>query len=188
MKFLIAFLISVAMLNSSDFIIDKSHTQVTFKAKHMVIAVVKGEFHEYDGKIDFDAKNMVFNSLNVSIQTKSLDTGNEKRDEHLRSDDFFASKKYPKLIFKMTSYKGDKNSGKMEGDLTIKDITKKIILDTEISGTIKNAVGNEKVGFTLTGKIQKKDFGLSWNKILEAGGVEVSKTISIIVEVVAIEN
>lgn len=187
-KFLTVMLISLTAINASDFAIDQSHSQVSFKVKHMMISNVQGNFKVFDADIDFDVKTMAFNALEATIETKSVDTGIENRDNHLRSDDFFSAKKYPEITFNMTSYKGDKESGKMEGNLTIRGVTKKIKLDVEIGGVIKNNLGNNIVGFSLEGKIKRKDFGLKWNKILEAGGLAVSETVRLLIEIEAIED
>ena len=188
LKVFTTLLFSAMLLNASEFTIDKTHSQVAFKVKHMMISNVQGTFNEYDGDIEFDTKTMQFESLSAEMETKSVDTGIEKRDNHLRSADFFDAKKNPTITFEMKSYKGDKESGKMEGELTIKGITKKVTFDVEIGGVIKDPSGNTRIGFALEGKIKRKEFGLKWNKLLEAGGLAVSETVKLTIEIEAIEE
>jgi len=179
---------STMLLTASDFEIDKTHSQVSFKVKHMMISNVQGTFKEYDAEIEFDKKTMQFTSLSAEMETKSVDTGIEKRDNHLRSADFFDAKKNPVITFEMTSYKGDKEEGKMDGNLTIRGISKAVTLDVEIGGVIKDPGGLIRLGFVLEGKIKRKDFGLKWNKLLEAGGLAVSETVKLTIEIEAIEG
>jgi polyisoprenoid-binding protein YceI len=187
-KVLTTLLFSAMILNASDFVVDKSHSQVAFKVKHMMISNVEGKFKEYDADIEFDTKTMQFESLSATMETKSVDTGIEKRDNHLRSADFFDAKKNPEITFEMKSYKGDKESGEMRGDLQIRGITKPVTLDVEIGGVIIDPSGLTRLGFVLEGKIKRKEFGLKWNKLLEAGGLAVSETVKLIIEIEAIEE
>ena len=180
--------LSLSLANATPYILDDSHTQVGFSVKHLMITNVTGEFKTYNADIDFDAKTKKFNGFKADIETKSVDTGIEKRDEHLRSEDFFLSEKFPKMTFVMKSYKSDGNKGKMSGDLTIKDVTKAVTLDVDDIATVKDFQGNKRVGFTLKGKINRMDYGLKWNKTLEAGGLAVSEEVKILVEIEAIEE
>lgn len=181
-------ILSLSLANATPYSLDDSHTQVGFSVKHLMITNVKGEFKTYNADIDFDAKTKKFNGFKADIETKSIDTGIEKRDEHLRSEDFFLSEKFPKMTFVMKSYKSDGNKGKMSGDLTIKDVTKAVTLDVDDIATVKDFQGNNRVGFTLKGKINRMDYGLKWNKALEAGGLAVSEEVKILVEIEAIEE
>lgn len=175
-----ALLLTFGLANASEYAIDNSHTNVGFSVKHMMITNVKGDFKTYDATIDFDKDKKTFKVLKASIDTASIDTANEKRDEHLRSEDFFASEKFPKMTFEMTSYKADKDEGKMSGNLTIRGITKPVTLDIEDISVLGN-----KVGFALEGKIKRSDFDLKWNKAIELGGVAVSEEVKIKVDVEA---
>ena len=179
---------STMLLTASEFVVDKTHSQVAFKVKHMMISNVQGNFNEYDADIEFDTKTMQFIALSAEMETKSVDTGIEKRDNHLRSADFFDAKKNPTITFEMKSYKGDKEEGKMDGNLTIRGISKPVTLDVEIGGLIKDPAGITRLGFVLEGKIKRKDFGLKWNKLLEAGGLAVSETVKLIIEIEALEE
>lgn len=187
-KSVLALAMSLSLVNASEYLLDSSHTEVGFSVKHLMITNVKGEFKSYDAEIDFDAKKKNFNKFNATVDTASIDTGIEKRDNHLRSDDFFLSEKYPKMTFEMTSYKANGDEGEMEGNLTIRGITKAVTLEVEDLSTIKDFQGNTRVGFTLEGKINRMDYGLKWNKALELGGVAVSETVKIIIDVQAKEK
>ena len=188
MKLFTTLAFSTMLLTASEFVVDKTHSQVAFKVKHMMISNVQGNFNEYDADIEFDTKTMQFLSLSAEMETKSVDTGIEKRDNHLRSADFFDAKKNPTITFEMKSYKGDKEEGKMDGNLTIRGISKPVTLDVEIGGLIKDPAGITRLGFVLEGKIKRKDFGLKWNKLLEAGGLAVSETVKLIIEIEALEE
>lgn len=180
--------LTFGLLYATPHTLDKSHTEVGFSIKHLMITNVKGEFTNFNGEIDFDYKTKSFNKLNAVIKTDSVNTGITKRDNHLRSDDFFLAKKYPQITFKMKSYKGEGDEGEMLGDLTIRGITKEIKLKVEDLGTIKDFQGNNRVGFTLKGKINRMDYDLKWNKTLEFGGVAVGEKVKLIIEIEAKEN
>jgi len=187
-KSVLVLAMTFGLANASEYTLDDAHTEVGFSVKHLMITNVKGEFKSYGADIDFDAKTKVFNKFKATVDTASIDTGIEKRDNHLRSDDFFLSEKYPKMTFEMTSYTADGDEGKMKGNLTIRGITKPVTLDVEDIGTVKDFQGNTRVGFTLEGKINRMDYGLKWNKALELGGVAVSETVKIDIDVQAIEK
>lgn len=182
-------LLASLALNASPHSLDTSHTNVSFSVKHLMITNVKGNFKSYSGTIDFNHKTKEFNSFSAQVQTKSVDTQNKKRDDHLKSEDFFSSSKYPEMTFLMKTYtKDSEDEGVMMGDLTIKGITKKVKFEVEDIGVIKDFKGNNRVGFTLSTKINRADFGLTWNKALEFGGFAVGEKIKIIVDVEAVEK
>lgn len=188
MKFLIKIVISLSLVYglsfATPFNIDASHSEVGFSVKHLMISNVKGKFNFFDAKIDFNPTTMEFNSLSSIVDTDSINTENERRDQHLKSADFFEAEKYPEIKFVMTSYeKEDKENGKMKGNLTIKGVTKPVVLDVEIGGVVKGFKGETRLGFTLSGKIDRKEFGLVWNKTLESGGVIVGDTVKMVVEI-----
>lgn len=187
-KILAASALTFSLANATPHSLDVSHTEVGFSVKHLMITNVKGEFKDFGADIDFDYKTKSFNKLNAVIQTKSVDTGIEKRDNHLRSEDFFLADKHPQITFNMKSYEADGDEGVMTGDLTIRGITKEVKLEVEDLGTIKDFQGNNRVGFTLKGKINRVDFGLKWNKALEFGGFAVSEKVKLIVEIEAVEK
>ncbi|MGM0518931.1 MAG: YceI family protein [Campylobacterota bacterium] len=182
-KLLTATILSVGLLNAAPYELDTSHSNVGFSVKHLMITNVKGDFKEYSGEIDFDKDTKTFNKLNATVKTASVDTGIEKRDNHLKSADFFLSKEYPNMTFTMHSY--DKKKEEMKGDLTIRGVTKPVTLEVEDLATIKDLQGNTRVGFTLEGEINRTDFGLKWNKALEFGGIAVSENVKILVDVQA---
>ena len=188
MKLFVATAMTFSLASASVYTLDGGHTNVGFSVKHLMITNVKGDFKKYDATIDFDAATKSFKVFKANIETASVDTGIEKRDNHLRSDDFFLSEKFPKMTFEMKSYKADGTEGKMSGDLTIRGITKPVVLDVEELATVKDFEGNSRVGFTLKGKINRMDYDLKWNKALELGGVAVSEEVKIIVDVEAKEK
>lgn len=173
------FLFGSLTLSAANLAIDKSHSEVGFSIKHLMISNVKGKFTNYDADIEYDLKTKRLTKLDAYIITKSIDTGIVKRDKHLRSADFFEVDKFPKITFKMISYEDDET---LVGDLTIHGVTKRVKLDIENNGSIKDLKGNTRVGFTIEGKIKRKDFGLTWNKALEAGGVVVGDRVKLTIE------
>ena len=183
-----ALALTAGLASASVYSLDGLHTNVGFSVKHLMITNVKGDFKKYDATIDFDAATKSFKVFKANIDTASVNTGIEKRDNHLKSDDFFLSEKFPKMTFEMKSYESNGDEGKMTGDLTIRGITKSVVLDVEDLATIKDFEGNTRVGFTLNGKINRMDYDLKWNKALELGGVAVSEEVKIIVDVQAKEK
>jgi polyisoprenoid-binding protein YceI len=167
--------------------LDPSHTTVEFSAKHLMISTVKGRITDIEGTIDIDEKDPRNSSVEATLKAASLDTRTDQRDQHLRSADFLDVEKYPEIIFRSTRIEGDKDSFKLTGDLTIRDVTKPITLDVEFEGTGKDPWGGERVGFSAKGKFDRRDFGLTWNQALETGGVVVGNEIKISLEVEAIK-
>jgi polyisoprenoid-binding protein YceI len=164
----------------STYKIDPTHSEITFKVKHLMITNVTGSFTKFDatmesGKDDFsDAK------ISFSADVDSITTNNEQRDTHLKSDDFFAAEKFPKLSFVSKNFeKKGEDEYKLTGDITIRDTTKSVELDVEYGGTMTDPWGNVKAGFEINGKINRKDFGLSWGAVTEAGGVVVSDDVKL---------
>ncbi|WP_291721837.1 YceI family protein [Bernardetia sp.] len=171
----------------STWTIDPMHSEIQFKAKHMVITTVTGSFLEFSGKLEKenDEKDN-FEDATISFEAKvdSIDTGVEQRDEHLRSKDFFEAEKYPTIKFKSTTFKknGSDSSYNLEGDMTIKGITKPIQLKVEYGGTGKDLYGQTKAGFELRGEVKRQDFGLVWDVKTEEGAVVVSDDIKLVAE------
>ncbi|MCD4757632.1 MAG: YceI family protein [Arcobacteraceae bacterium] len=182
----VLFVIGAVSLNGAVLKIDKSHSEVGFSIKHLMITNVNGDFSDYDADIIYDVESKKFEKFNASVMTASIDTGIEKRDNHLRSVDFFEVEKYPKMTFTMSSYTTDGTEGVLSGDLTIHGVTKKVTFEVENNGMIKDPWGNTRTAFTLETKINRKDFGLNWNKALEAGGVLVGDKVKITIEIEAI--
>ncbi|MCB0751369.1 MAG: YceI family protein [Ignavibacteriae bacterium] len=162
--------------------IDKSHSKIGFSVTHLVITEVEGKFKNFEAKITTANENFDGASIEFTADVNSIDTYNEKRDQHLMSDDFFNAEKFPKLIFKSKSFKkvDDKNY-KLVGDLTIRDITKEVTLDAKYGGTITDPWGNTKAGFKIDGDINRFDYGLKWDAAIETGGLVVSKDVKLII-------
>jgi len=160
--------------------IDPTHSEITFKVKHLVISTVTGKFQEFDATIESD--NEDFEDANITFEANidSIETGNEDRDNHLKSEDFFNASEFPKMTFKSTSFKkvGD-GEYKLIGDLTIRGNTKQVELDAEYGGTVIDPYGQTKAGFEVTGKINRKEFGLTWSVVTEAGSVVVSDEVKL---------
>lgn len=167
--------------------LDPTHSSVEFSAKHLMITTVKGRIADIEGIIKGDELDPRNSSVEATLKTASLDTRTEQRDQHLRSADFLDVEKFPEIKFRSTRVQGDKESFKLTGDLTIRDVTKPITLDVEFEGTTKDPWGGERVGFSANGKIDRRDFGLTWNQALETGGVVVGNDIKISLEVQAIK-
>ena len=168
--------------------LDPAHSEVTFKVKHMMITNVTGLLTDY--KVEAETATDDFAKANVSFVGKlnSISTGNDQRDAHLRSADFFDVEKFGDLLFKSTAFEKKGDDYKLSGDLTIKGITKPITLDVEFGGINKDPWGNTKAGFSITGKLNRKDFGLNWNAALETGGVLVSDDVKIAAEIQLVKS
>ncbi|HNJ06089.1 MAG TPA: YceI family protein, partial [Leptospiraceae bacterium] len=160
---------------------DKSHTKVEFNVTHLTISDVTGRFDEFEGKGSFDEKTGVLSALDVKIKVKSINTNDEKRDDHLRSADFFDASKYSEITFVLTKpvtlVKG--GTANLQGNLTMRGVTKPITLQMNYKGTVKDPWGNVKAGFILTGKVNRKDFGVSWSKNMDNGGAVVGDIVTI---------
>lgn len=150
--------------------IDAAHSKVGFEIPHLVISTVEGRFTDYKGNIVLD-KRFAKSKFNVTINTKSIDTSVAKRDEHLRSADFFEVEKYPEIKFVSTNVSGNPEKFSVKGNLTIKGVTKPVTLEGQFLGMVKDGFGNEKAAFSAKTKINRKDFGLTWNNVVEAGPV-----------------
>lgn len=159
--------------------IDPTHTEVQFKVKHLVISTVTGFFRKFSGSIENDGNDFDGASAQFSLDIDSIDTNQKDRDNHLKSADFFAAEEYPTMDFEGELKKISGDDYKLIGDLTIRGNTKKVEMDVEYGGTMKDPYGNTKSGFEINGKINRKDFGLNWNAVTEAGGVVVSDEVKI---------
>ncbi len=161
--------------------IDTTHTEVQFKVKHLVIATVTGFFKKFNGSVESETEDFDGATVNFSLDVNSIDTNQADRDAHLKSADFFAADQYPTLDFTGTLKKVSGNDFKLEGDLTIRGISKPTVLNVEFGGIMVDPWGNTKAGFEITGKINRKEFGLNWNAITEAGGMVVSEDVKILI-------
>ncbi len=166
--------------------IDSAHTQIHFTVPHLVAFKVRGNFNDFTGTVNIDTQAKQLTSAQAVIKTASIDTRNTQRDEHLRSGDFFAVNEYPELTFKSKKITGSGDNITVVGDLTIKDVTKEVVLKGAFAGTAVDPWGNKRAGFEANGEIDRKDFGLNWNKALEAGGFLVGDKVEIGLEVEAV--
>lgn len=170
-------------LLAAKFELDKAHTNVSFVAPHLMVSKVKGRFDKFAGTFDFDEKDLKLENIAVTIQTDSLNTNEKDRDKHLRSPDFFDVAKFPEMKFKSTKVEYDNGKpDKVHGELTIRGITKPVILNVDYNGAITDAMGNRVVAFEAETKVNRKDFGLNWNKALDKGGFVVGDDIKIQIE------
>ena len=160
---------------------DKSHSKIGFSVTHLVITDVEGNFKEFEGSITTSGDDFENAKIEFSANVASINTENEKRDEHLRSDDLFEAEKFPQLTFKSKSFsKVDDKNYKLVGDLTIRDVTKEVELNVVYNGTVEDPWGNTKSGFSLEGEINRFDYNLKWNKTIEAGGLVVGEDVTIL--------
>lgn len=165
----------------TKWVIDRSHSEISFRVKHLMITNVKGIFKDFDAGIITTSDDSILTNIDFQMDPASINTGDEKRDAHLRSADFFNVEKYPKISFTSSLCVNlDKDAVfEVKGDLTMNGVTRNIRLDVEFGGMMKDPWGNVKAGFSITGKINRKDWGLNWNAALETGGMLVSDEVRI---------
>lgn len=189
--------LAVLVLNGSlsfagepvEYEIDVDHTQVIFKVKHLGISTVTGQFELFEGTYSLDQENIENAKVETKIVASSIDTKKQKRDDHLRSPDFLDVEKYPEITFVSKSVKkGEGDDFQIVGDLTIHGVTKEVTLDATYGGAVTDPWGNERSAFTASTTINRKDFGMTWNKVLEAGGFVVGDDVNIILEVEGIRK
>lgn len=183
-------LVGTAQAKPETWKVDKSHTEVSFKVKHLVISKVRGEFKDFTGTVVLDDANPKANKMIGEIQVASIDTGNQQRDDHLKSPDFFLVEKHPTIKFESTNFK-KMGEGKWEvfGKLTMRGVTKPIVLQMEgPSREVMDPWGNAHRAFSMTGKINRKDWGLAWDKTVEGTGAVVGDEIELEIEVELFEK
>ncbi|MFO7614052.1 MAG: YceI family protein [Bacteroidales bacterium] len=172
------------MSQKTKWVLDPSHSEILFKVKHMMIANVKGEFRKFEAVAETDGHDFSNGSVSVKIDAASIFTNNEDRDKHLRSADFFDAENHKELIFTGKKLaKVDDENYKLTGMLSIKGIEREVTLDVEFGGINKDPWGNQRAGFSVSGSINRKDWGLNWNTVLETGGVLVSDEVKLSAEV-----
>ncbi|TAD99386.1 MAG: polyisoprenoid-binding protein [Bacteroidetes bacterium] len=159
--------------------LDPAHSEIQFKVKHLMIATVTGSFTAFDVTAETENDDFTKAKISFTAQSDSINTGNGQRDGHLKSDDFFSAEKFPQIKFEATEYKNDD----LYGNLTIRDVTKSVKLSVDFGGIAKDGWGNTKAGFSISGKISRKEFGLQWNSVTEAGGVVVGDEVRILGEI-----
>ena len=163
--------------------IDPAHTGVEFAVRHMMISTVKGHFNEVEGTLALAGDDLAGGRVAVDVGIASVDTREPDRDTHLRSADFFDAERFPRMTFRSRSVERvDGENLRVTGDLTIKDVTRELVLEAELQGRGKDPWGNERIGFTASGKLKRSDFGLTWNQVLETGGVLVGDEVKIGIE------
>jgi polyisoprenoid-binding protein YceI len=177
-KVSLASILAASALFAGTYNIDKSHSNVGFKVKHLMISNVTGKFDKFSGSFVYDEKTGKILSIDGTVDVTSINTDNTKRDGHLKSADFFDAKNYPNITFKVNKIDGEKAYAKF----TMRGVTKDVAFDVEKTGEITDPWGNKRVGLEISGKVNRKDYGLNWNKTLEAGGVVVGEKVKINVE------
>jgi polyisoprenoid-binding protein YceI len=165
-------------MNTTNWTIDNSHSEIAFKVKHMMISTVTGHFEDFQATVKSDGENFDNSTIAFSAKTDSINTKNKDRDAHLKSDDFFNSAQFPDMVFVSKSFVGNQ----LIGDLTIRDITKEITLDAELNGIAVDPYGQTKAGFEISGEINRKDFNLTWSAITEAGSIVVSDKVKLVID------
>ncbi|MCX8148382.1 YceI family protein [Thermaurantimonas aggregans] len=172
-----------ATQTNTKWVVDNAHSELLFRVKHLMITHVKGEFRKFSAEVITEGSTLENALVKATVETSSIFTNNDDRDAHLRSADFFDCEKFPVMTFEGKAYKTSSDAYEIKGKLTIKDVTKEVVLHTEFGGINKDPWGNEKAGFSFTAKINRKDWGLTWNAVLESGGVLVSDEVKLLGEI-----
>ncbi len=158
--------------------IDPTHSEISLKVKHMMISTVTGYFEDFNASVESESENFVNANFKFTAKTDSINTKNNDRDAHLKSDDFFNAEKYPEMTFNSKSFDGTT----LVGNLTIRDITKEISLDVDFNGVAVDPYGQTKAGFEVTGNINRKDFNLTWSAVTEAGSIVVADKVKLVID------
>jgi polyisoprenoid-binding protein YceI len=191
-KLLILFMglsLSIVSFAQQTWHLDKAHSSVRFSVTHMVVSEVDGSFKDFSAEVKAEKPDFSDLSTTFTIQVKSVNTDNENRDGHLKGPDFFDAEKYPAITFTNTSIKKiSDNKYELEGDLTMRGVTKKVKWELKYNGTVKDSKGNDHAGFKATTVINRKDYGVSWNKVLDNGGMTVSDDVALTVNVELIKK
>lgn len=165
-------------MEKTNWKVDTAHSEIGFKVKHMMISTVSGSFNEFDASVETDNDNFKNGNFTFTGKIASIDTKNKDRDQHLKSADFFDAETYPELSFQSKSFDGDK----MVGDLIIKDVTKEITIDVTFNGIVQDPYGQTKAGFEGSAELSRKEFGLNWNSVTEAGSIVVSDRVKLVLD------
>ena len=169
--------------------IDPVHSGAEFAVKHMMVSTVKGRFRSLEGAVHIDEENPTASSVIASIDVASIDTNEPQRDAHLRSADFFDAERFPKMTFRSTWVEQvDETKWKVFGELTMRGVTKEVVLDTEYGGQIKDSFGKQRMAISAETAINRKDFGVNWNGLIEAGGVVVGDRVRIMLDIAAVRE
>lgn len=182
-------LLAAAAASAFDYQVDASHSEVTFKVKHLGISNITGHFEDFTASFDLDGDDLSTLKAEAVIQIKSVNTRDDDRDKHLKSADFFDAENYPEMRFVSTKAEVvGKNRVKLHGELTIRGVTRTVILDAEFSGAVRGPMGHKRAAFVASTTINRKDFGVSWNKVLDTGGLIVGDEVRIQIELEAIQK
>ena len=169
--------------------IDPAHSEINFTVRHMMISNVRGQFETFSGTVDFNEDDPAASSVDVQIETASINTREAQRDAHLKSPDFLDTEGHPYMTFKSKHVvKTSDNTGRITGDLTIRGVTREVMLEVEYAGQAKSPWGTLSAGFSATTRINRKDWGLEWNQVLETGGVLVGDEIKIAIEIEVVKQ
>ena len=186
---IVAIAIAVPSLSAATWEIDKVHSSVGFVVRHLVVTKVMGKFDDFSGIISFDGKDFAAATVIVSINPASINTGNINRDKHLKSPDFFAADSLSQMGFKSKKVIAGKDGAfQIVGDLTMRGVTKEVTLDAVFNGTVKGMQGETRAGFSATTTINRQDWGVSWSKTLDSGGLAVGNDVNIVLEVEAVQK
>jgi polyisoprenoid-binding protein YceI len=179
----------VPSATSTTWMIDPAHSNVEFSVKHMMIATVKGQFSQVEGTLQFDPAQPEQASVTAAIDTASITTFNEMRDQHLRTNDFFNAEEYPALTFQSARVESVSDERlRVYGELTIRDVTRPVVLETEYEGQILDAYGQQRIAFTATTEISRREFGVNWNGAIEGGGVVVGDKVKVTLHIAAVQQ
>lgn len=173
-------------MSATRFSVDPTHSNLGFVARHLVVSKVRGAFRTWSAELELDPTNWSASKVSVEVDVASIDTGVSDRDAHLRSADFFDAENHPKATFRSTRISGTDGAIEITGDLTIRGTTKPVTLKTEFLGTAKDPWGNTKAGFSATATLDRREFGLTWNKALETGGVLVGDKVELTIDLQAV--
>jgi polyisoprenoid-binding protein YceI len=173
---------------TGDYDLDPVHSRLGFVARHAMVTKVRGHFGGFSGRFHLDGTDPILSTAEITIEVATINTGEEQRDGHLRSPDFFDAEKFPQITFRSTSVEQSaEDAYRVTGDLTIRDVTRPVTLDLEFTGAAKDPFGNNRVGFEATAEVSRKDWGLTWNAPLETGGFLVSDRIKLELDLSAIK-
>jgi polyisoprenoid-binding protein YceI len=184
------FVLAAGLLPAANYSIDPAHSAAQFKVRHLMVSNVRGDFSHLAGKLEFDAKNPEKSRVEATIDVGTVTTREPDRDKHLKSADFFDAEKYPQMIFKSKKFIADgANTYKVIGDLTIRGVTKEVTFKIDnVTPETKGMMGETRIGAQVSGTVNRKDFGVSWNKALDGGGVVVGDDVEIMLDIEAVKK
>lgn len=185
MKTILALLTLAAAASAETYRIDSAHSAANFTVRHMMVSNVRGQLGRLTGSVEYNPADLASSKVNASVDVKAINTNEPKRDDHLRSADFFDVAQFPAATFESTKWWKDGDKVKVAGNLTMHGVSKPVTLDVEVSAPLKDAKGGSRIGATATGKVNRKDFGITWNRMLDNGGVTVSDEVQFTLDIEA---